>query len=60
MSAYLGRRKQLMVKITKATWTRLMASFTKELAVRAKAEETVQRITTGIAWWAGAVFTVAG
>ena len=48
-----------MVKITKATWTRLMASFTKELAVRAKAEETVQRITTGIAWWAGAVFTVA-
>jgi len=48
-----------MVKITKATWTRVHAAFTKELAVRAKAEETVQRITTGIAWWAGAVFTVA-
>ena len=48
-----------MVKITKTTWTRLHASFTKELAVRAKAEAVVDRITTGIAWWAAAVFTVA-
>jgi len=48
-----------MVKITKTTWTRLHASFTKELAVRAKAEAVVARVTTGIAWWAAAVFTVA-